>query len=112
MLLTFIREVTLLKLVFLNLKSVVEECLSLCASDGNMHCDLLISLDRETSNGVLSLGLDWLLHTQIFENLGSLGELISRLTGTQVKNEFLDLNLSHLVVELFLLLLTFHIFSS
>merc|ERR1711937_619105 len=110
--LTVIREVLLLELMLFNLKSVVKECLCLLSSHGNVHCNLLVSFNRESSNGVLGLRLDWLLKGQILEHLGSLGELISTLTSTEIENQLLNLNLSHLVVVLFLLLLTFHIFSS
>jgi hypothetical protein len=97
--------------MFLDLKGVVEESFSLLSSDGHMHGDLLISLDGETSDSVSGLGFNWLLTSKILQDLCGLGELISRLTGTEIENEFLDFDLSHFVVELFLLLLTFHIFT-
>ena len=97
-------EVVLLKFVLLDLEGVLEEGLGFLASDGNMHCNLLISLNGETSDCVSSLRFDWLLIGEILEYLGGLGELITTLTGTKVENKLLDLDLSHLVVELFLLL--------
>ena len=106
-------EVLLSEFVLLDLEGVLEEGLGLLASDGNMHCNLLISLDREASDRVFGLRFDWLLVGEILEHLSSFGELITALTGTEVENKFLDLNLSHLVVVLFLLLLwLLHEFSS
>ena len=109
--LTIVGEVLLSELMLLDLEGILEESLSLLSTNGDMNCDLLVSLNGEASNGVSGFALDWGLSTQISEHLCSLGELISRLTGTEVKNQLLDLNLTHLVVELFLLLLSFHIFS-
>ena len=109
--LTLVREVGSLKLVLLDLKSGVEKLLSLGTSHGNMHSNLLVSLNGERSDSVSSLGLDGLLLGQILENLGGLGKLITGLTSTQIQNELLDLDLTHAVVSLALLLLTYHIFS-
>jgi len=109
--LTIVGEVLLLELVFLDLEGVVEESLSLLSSDSHVHSDLFVSLNGETSDGVSGLGLDWLLTSEILKHLSSLGELITRLSSTEIENKFLNFNLSHFVVELFLLLLTFHIFS-
>jgi len=104
-------EVGSLKLVLLNLESGVEELLSLSASDSHMHSNFLISLDRERSDGVASLRLDGLLLGKILQHLGGLGELITGLTSTQVEDKFLDLDLTHGVVRLTLLLLRCHIYS-
>jgi hypothetical protein len=109
--LTIVGEVLLSELMLLNLKSILEKRLSLGSTNGAMDCNLLVSLDGETSNGISGFAFDWGLSSQIIEYLGSFGELISRLTGTEIENQFLDLDLTHLVVELFLLLLSFHIFS-
>ena len=70
-----------------------------------MHCNFFVSLDAEGSDGVPGLRLDRFLLSEIFKHLGSLGELIAALTSTEVENKFFNFNLSHLVVELILLLL-------
>ena len=109
--LTILGEVLLSEFEFLDTESSLEEILGLLTSDGDVHRDLLISLDTEGSDSVASLGLDGGLVTEILKHLGGLGELITGLTSTQVKNELLNLDLSHLVVELFLSLLFCHFFS-
>ena len=53
--LTLVGEVLLSEFVFLDLEGVLKKCLSLLASDGNMHCNLLISLNGEASDSVSSL---------------------------------------------------------
>ena len=75
-----------------------------------MHRDLLVPLDAEASDRVPGLRLNWLLLSQISQHLGCLGESITTLTDTAVENQLLNLDFPHLVLELFLLLLTFHIF--
>ena len=96
--------------MLLNLEGVLEKGLSLLSSDGNMDGNLLVSFDGKTSNGVSSFRLNWFLLGKILEHLGGLGEGITRLSGTEVKNELLNLDLPHLVVLLFLLS-DIHIFS-
>jgi hypothetical protein len=68
--------------------------------------DLLVSLDAESSDSVAGAGLDGLLVGEILEHLSGLGELIARLTSAEVKHKLLNLDFSHLVVELLLLLLS------
>ena len=75
-----------------------------------MHCNFFVSPDAEGSHGVPGLGLDWLLVSQIFKHLSCFGEFIAGLASAEVKDEFIDFDLSHLVVPLFLLLLLVHIF--
>lgn len=70
-----------------------------------MHRDLLVPLDAEASDGVARLGLDGLLVGEVLKHLGGLGQLIAGLSRAEVEDEFFDVDLSHLVVELFLLLL-------
>ena len=53
--LTLVGEVFLLKFVLLDLQGVLEEGLGFLASDCNMHCNLLIPLNGETSDSVFSL---------------------------------------------------------
>jgi hypothetical protein len=107
--LTILGEVLLSEFEFLNTESTLEEILGLLTSDGDVHCDFLVSLDTEGSDGVGGLGLDGGLITEILKHLGGLGELITGLSGTEVKNELLNLDFSHLVIGLLLLLLLVHI---
>ena len=75
-----------------------------------MHCNFFVSFDAERTDRVLGLGLDGLLIRQIFKHLSSLGEFIARLTSAQVQDQFVDLDVSHLVVLLGGVLLLIHIF--
>ena len=59
--LTIVGEVFFLELMLLNSQSFLEEVFSLLSTDGNVNGDLLVSLNGETSDGVLGLGFDWLL---------------------------------------------------
>ena len=109
--LTVIGEVSLAEFEFLNLEATLDELLSLVAADGDVDGDLLVSLYGESSDSVAGTGLDGLLVGEILEYLGGLGQLIARLTSAQVEDELFNLDLSHVVVELdLLLLLWFHIF--
>ena len=108
--LTVIREVALAELVLLNLEAALEQLLGLVAADGHVHRDLFVSPDAERTDGEAGLGLHGLLVGEISEHLGGLGELIARLAGAEVKDELVDLDVAHLVVELLLLLLLVHIF--
>jgi hypothetical protein len=100
-----IREVLLSELELLNLESSLKKLVGLLTSDSDAHSDFLISLDTEASDGVLSLGLDRLLISEILKYLSGLGKSITALSDAAVDDELLNLDLSHLVLELFLLLL-------
>ena len=100
-----IREVLLSELKLPNLEASLKKLVGLLTSDSDAHSDFLISLDTEASDCVLSLGLDGLLISEILEHLSGLGESITALSDTAVDDELLNLDLSHLVLELFLLLL-------
>jgi hypothetical protein len=109
--LTVIGEVALAEFVLLNLKTTLDELLSLVSADGDVDGNLFVTLDRERADSVSGLGLDGLLVGEVLEHLGGLGELITRLTSAEIENELLNTDFSHLVVELFLLLLLLlHIF--
>jgi hypothetical protein len=103
--LTVSREVLLSQLELLDSEASAEEFVGLISANGDVHGDLLVPLDAEASNGVLSLRLDGLLVGEILEHLGGLGQLIAGLTSAQVKNELLNMDISHFIVELRLLLL-------
>ena len=102
--LTVIGEVSLSEFELLNTESSLEEIFGLLTSDGDVDRDFLVSLDTEGSDGVSSLGFDGGLIAEIFKDLSGLGELITRLSSAQVEDELLNLDFSHLVVVLFLLL--------
>jgi hypothetical protein len=109
--LTVIGEVALAEFVLLDLKTTLDELLSLVSADGDVDGNLFVTLDRERADSVSGLGLDGLLVGEVLEYLGGLGELITRLTSAEIENELLNTDFSHLVVELFLLLLLLlHIF--
>ena len=49
-----IREISLLEFSILDLESSFKDLVSLISSDGDMDSDFLITLDRETTNGIFS----------------------------------------------------------
>lgn len=85
------REVSLTELVFLDLKTTLDDFFSLWSSDGDVYGNLFVSSDTERSDGISSLGLNWGLTRQLLKHLGSSGQSVSRLTGTDVENELLNL---------------------
>merc|ERR1719263_1383139 len=66
---SLVGEIFSLELMLLNLEGGVQQLLGLVSSDGHVHSDLLVSLDRESSNGVSGLGLNGLLAGKILEHL-------------------------------------------
>jgi hypothetical protein len=103
-------EVSLSQFEFLDLEGTLEELLGSLTADGHFHSNLFVSLDGESSDGVLGHRLDGLLVSQILEHLGCLGEFIAGLTSAKVQNELFDPDASHLVVSLLGVLLLIHIF--
>ena len=75
-----------------------------------MHSNFFVSLDAKGTDRILGLGLNGLLVRQIFKHFSSLGEFIARLTSAQVQDQFVDLDVSHLVVLFGGVLLLIHIF--
>lgn len=108
--LTVVGEVSLSEFELLDLEATLDKLLSLVATDGDVHGDLLVSLDAESSDGVAGAGLDGLLVGEILEDLGGLGQLIAGLTSAEIEHKLLNSDLSHLVIELLLLLLYQHIY--
>jgi hypothetical protein len=108
--LTFVGEVSLSELEFLDLEATLEELLSSIATDSHVNGDVFVSLNTEGTDGVLGLGVDGLLVGEILEHLCGLGELITRLTCAQVQDELVNLDGSHLVILLLWVLLQIHIF--
>jgi len=56
-----LREVTLAKLVLLDLQSTLQDLLSLWASDSDVNSDLLVTTDTESSDGVAGLACKLLI---------------------------------------------------
>ena len=108
--LTIVGEVSLSELVLLDLQGALEQLLGLLAADGDVNGNLFVSPNAEGADRVAGLGLDGSLVGQVREHLGGLGELIAGLARAEVKDELVDGDVPHLVVELFLLLLLVHIF--
>lgn len=90
---------------FLDLEAALDKLHSLLAADGDRHCNLFVPLDAEASDRVARFALDGPLVGEVLEHLGGLGQLVSGLSCAEVENKFFDENISHFVVELFLLLL-------
>ena len=59
-------EISLLEFSILDLESSLENLISFFSSDSNVHGDFFVSLDAETSDGVLGSRGDGLLTGQIF----------------------------------------------
>jgi hypothetical protein len=53
-----LREVALAEFVFLDLQSTFQDFLCLGATDGNMDCDLFVTTDTESSDGVAGFAYD------------------------------------------------------
>merc|ERR1719181_1414334 len=98
-------EVLLAELEFLHTEAASEQLFGLVTAHGAVDGNFFVSTDAKASNCVPGLRLNGLLVSQGGQHLSGLGELITRLTSAQVKNEFLNLDLPHLIVVLFLLLL-------
>ena len=108
--LTVVWEVFLSKFELLDLETTLDQFFSLGAADSDMNGDLFVSLDAESSDSVSGAGLDGLLVGEILEHLSGLCQLISRFTSAEIEYKLLNLDFSHLVFELLLLLLSLHIF--
>lgn len=89
------REVSVSQLVLLNLQTSFQDFLSLWTSDGNVNGNLFVSSDTEGSDGVSSLGLDWSLTGQLFQNLGGSGQSVTGFTDGDVQDQLLDLQFTH-----------------
>lgn len=97
---TSVGEVLGLEFVFLDLETSLQNFLSLWSSDGDVDRNLFVSSDREGSDGVSSLGVDWSLTGELFEHLGSSGKSVTGLTDTDVENKLLNLDLLHRISRL------------
>lgn len=93
------REVSVSQLVFLDLQTSLQDLFSLWTSDGDVDGNLFVSSDTEGSNGVSSLGVDWSLTRQLFQDLGSSGQSVTRFTDRDVKDQLLDLQFTHSILS-------------
>ena len=64
-------EISLSQFSVLDLETSFKDLVSLFSSDGDMHGYFFVSLDAETSDGVLSSRGDWLLPSEILQNFTS-----------------------------------------
>ena len=94
------REVLGSQLVFLDLQTSFQDFFSLWASDGNVDSDLFVSSDTEGSDGVSSLGLNWGLTRQLFQDLGSSGQSVTGFTDTDVQDQLFDMQITHNILRL------------
>ena len=95
-------EVALAELVLLDLKTTLDDLLSLGATDGDVDGDLLVTADTEGTDGVAGLGVDGSLTRQLLENLGGTSKSVTRLTNRDVQDELGDAELAHRVARLVL----------
>lgn len=96
---TSLTEVSLFQLVLLNLKTSLQDLLSLRTSNGDVNSDLFVSSNTEGSNGESSLGLDRGLTGKLLQDLGCSGQSVTGLTNGDVQDQFLDLQLTHRVLK-------------
>jgi len=97
---TGLGEVTLAKLVLLDLKTTLKNLLGLWATDSDVNGDLLVTTDTEGTDSVASLRVDWSLTRQLLQNLGGTGKSVTRLSDGDVEDKLLELELSHGVLGL------------
>jgi len=97
---TRVGEVSLSEFEFLDSETLFEDGFSDFTSDGNTASNLFESLDTEGSDGESGLREDGLLLGQIFQDLGSLGELITGFTDGDVQDELVNTDFSHGVIGL------------
>ncbi len=90
-----IREVPLEELVLLYLKTTLQNFKGLLSTYGNVNSNLLITTNSERTEGVSGLGEDRLLSSKLFQNTGSTGETITRLSNTAVKDQLVNLDIPH-----------------
>lgn len=107
--LTVVGEVPSSELEFLDLEAAFKQLLGLLAADGDVHSNLLVSLDGESPDGVARAGLDGLLVGEVLEHLRGFGKLVTGFTSAEVDHELLHPDLPHHVVLLRCLILS-HIF--
>ena len=72
------------QLVLLDLQRSLQNLLSLRSSDGDVNGDLLVSSDREGSDGVSGLGGDGGLTGKLLEDLGGSGKSVTGFTDGDV----------------------------
>lgn len=85
-----------------NLKTLLENLLSLGATDGAVDGNLFVTSDTERSDSVASLRVDGRLAGQLFQHFGSTGQSVTRFTDANVQAELADSHLAHRVLALVL----------
>lgn len=78
------REVSVSQLVLLDLQTSFQDLFGLWTSDSDVHSNLFVSSDTESSDSVSSFGVDWSLTRQLFQDLGSSGQSVTGLTDRDV----------------------------
>lgn len=82
-----LREVTAAELVLLDLEGALKDLLGLGAADGDVDSDLLVTTDRERTDGVASLRGDGGLTSELLEHLGGTSKTVTRLSDGDVCTE-------------------------
>jgi len=77
---TGLGEITLAQLVLLDLQSTLENLLGLGSTDGDVHGNLLVTTDTESSHGVASLRVDGGLTGELLQYLGRTGKSVTGLS--------------------------------
>jgi len=77
---TGLGEITLAQLVLLDLQSTLENLLGLGSTDGDVHGNLLVTTDTESSHGVTSLRVDGGLTGELLQYLGRTGKSVTGLS--------------------------------
>lgn len=93
------REVLSLQLELLHSQASLQDLLSLWTSNGDVHRDLFVSSDTESSDGVSGLRLDWGLTRQLLQHLGGSGQSVTGFTDTDVQDQLFDTQLTHRVLS-------------
>jgi hypothetical protein len=91
-------EIASAKFKLFDLKSLLQNIESLLSADGDMASDLLVTTNGEGANGQPGLRELWPLVGEIGKHLSCAGELIARLTDTDVKGQLTNTNVSHRVL--------------
>ena len=100
-------EVLLHQLVLLHLQTALQNLQSLLATDGRVDRDLLVTTNREGTNGEtgyrisyqqnesLTLSIHRLLTRNLLQHTSSLGDGISRLSDANVDHQLLNTDVTH-----------------
>lgn len=70
-------KVSLPQFVLLYFQATLEDLLRLWSPDSNVYSNLFVSSDAERSDGISSLGGDWRLSGELFEDLGGTSKSVT-----------------------------------